>query len=194
MSTKAIVKFPKPSRKAKDRAKVTKSSGKKKGVSNEKDAKYPTTLERLTYCLLAKKLIPEDEVQRNIPDRVLWIEGDLGDWGHPVRDAKLTAQVLDFGHETKRGRQSRGLVLSCPTMLAADEHRRAGVFTKLRASLSLLAKRLGITCWIAIAHDDRHHPHVLSPVTSKCTTCDHFKVHHPGWVFSDGLRGWLARS
>ena len=34
----------------------------------------------------------------------------------------------------------------------------------------------------------------LSPVTSKCTTCDHFKVHHLGWVFSDGLRGWLARS
>ena len=34
----------------------------------------------------------------------------------------------------------------------------------------------------------------LSPVTSKCATCDHFKVHHLGWVFSDGLRGWLARS
>ena len=34
----------------------------------------------------------------------------------------------------------------------------------------------------------------VSPVTSKCTTCDHFKVHHLGWVFSDGLRGWLARS
>jgi|GEM_PF-4515705 len=26
----------------------------------------------------------------------------------------------------------------------------------------------------------------LSPITSKCTTCDHFKVHHFGWVFSDG--------
>jgi hypothetical protein len=23
----------------------------------------------------------------------------------------------------------------------------------------------------------------LSPVTSKCTTCDHFKVHHFGWGF-----------
>jgi hypothetical protein len=33
----------------------------------------------------------------------------------------------------------------------------------------------------------------LSPVTSKCTTCGHFKVHHFGWVFSDGLRGRLAR-
>jgi hypothetical protein len=25
--------------------------------------------------------------------------------------------------------------------------------------------------------------HKLSPITSKCTTCDHFKVHHFGWVF-----------
>jgi hypothetical protein len=33
----------------------------------------------------------------------------------------------------------------------------------------------------------------VSPVTSKCTTCGHFKVHHFGWVFSDGLRGRLAR-
>ena len=34
---------------------------------------------------------------------------------------------------------------------------------------------------------------VLSRITSKCTTCNHFKVHHFGWVFSAGLRGWLAR-
>ena len=34
---------------------------------------------------------------------------------------------------------------------------------------------------------------ILSPITSKCTTCDHFKVHHSGRVFSDGLRAWLAR-
>ena len=160
MNPKAILKFPKRSRNTKGGGKVTKTSEKKKGVSNEKDAKYPSTLERLTYCLLVKKVIPESEVQRNIPDRVLWIEGDLGDWGYPVRDAKLMAQALDFGHETKRGRQSRGLILSCPKVLPADEHLRAGVFKKLRASLSLLAKRLGITCWIAIAHDDRHHPHV----------------------------------
>ena len=31
----------------------------------------------------------------------------------------------------------------------------------------------------------------MSPITSKCTTCDHFKVHHFGWVISAGLRrGW----
>jgi hypothetical protein len=24
---------------------------------------------------------------------------------------------------------------------------------------------------------------ILSPITSKCTTCDHFKVHHFGRVF-----------
>jgi hypothetical protein len=29
----------------------------------------------------------------------------------------------------------------------------------------------------------------LSRITSKCTTCNHFKVHHFGWVFSAGLRG-----
>jgi hypothetical protein len=34
----------------------------------------------------------------------------------------------------------------------------------------------------------------LSPVTSKCTTYGHFKVHHRGWVCSEGLRGTLARS
>jgi len=33
----------------------------------------------------------------------------------------------------------------------------------------------------------------VSRITSKCTTCNHFKVHHFGWVFSAGLRGWLAR-
>jgi hypothetical protein len=33
----------------------------------------------------------------------------------------------------------------------------------------------------------------LSPITSKCTTSNHFKVHHFGWVFSAGLSGWLAR-
>jgi hypothetical protein len=38
------------------------------------------------------------------------------------------------------------------------------------------------------------HTRAVSPVTSKCTTCDHFKVHHRGWVFSDALRGALARS
>jgi hypothetical protein len=37
------------------------------------------------------------------------------------------------------------------------------------------------------------HIHALSRITSKCTTCNHFKVHHFGWVFSAGLRGWLAR-
>jgi hypothetical protein len=30
---------------------------------------------------------------------------------------------------------------------------------------------------------------LLSPITSKCTTCDHFKVHHFGWGISGGLRG-----
>jgi hypothetical protein len=34
---------------------------------------------------------------------------------------------------------------------------------------------------------------IVSRITSKCTTCNHFKVHHFGWVFSAGLRGWLAR-
>ena len=29
----------------------------------------------------------------------------------------------------------------------------------------------------------------VSRITSKCTTCNHFKVHHFGWVFSAGLRG-----
>jgi hypothetical protein len=29
----------------------------------------------------------------------------------------------------------------------------------------------------------------VSPITSKCTTCDHFKVHHFGWGISGGLRG-----
>ena len=31
--------------------------------------------------------------------------------------------------------------------------------------------------------------HLMSPVTSKCTTCGHFKVHHPGrgWFSSFGL-------
>ena len=33
----------------------------------------------------------------------------------------------------------------------------------------------------------------VSPITSKCTGSNHFKVHHFGWVFSAGLRGWLAR-
>jgi hypothetical protein len=33
----------------------------------------------------------------------------------------------------------------------------------------------------------------LSPITSKCTTSNHFKVHHFGWVFFAGLSGWLAR-
>ena len=36
--------------------------------------------------------------------------------------------------------------------------------------------------------------HFVSPITSKCTTCDHFKVHHFGWGFSDGWSGCLARS
>jgi hypothetical protein len=26
-------------------------------------------------------------------------------------------------------------------------------------------------------------PGFVSPITSKCTTCDHFKVHHFGWGF-----------
>ena len=26
----------------------------------------------------------------------------------------------------------------------------------------------------------------MSPVTSKCTTCGHFKVHHFGWAFCEG--------
>ena len=34
---------------------------------------------------------------------------------------------------------------------------------------------------------------IVSPITSKCTTCNHFKVHHFGWVFSAGLSWWLAR-
>ena len=31
----------------------------------------------------------------------------------------------------------------------------------------------------------------LSAITSKCTSCDHFKVHHFGWGFCGGWRcGW----
>jgi UDP-galactopyranose mutase len=30
---------------------------------------------------------------------------------------------------------------------------------------------------------------ILSPITSKCTTCDHFKVHHFGWGVCGGWRG-----
>jgi hypothetical protein len=46
--------------------------------------------------------------------------------------------------------------------------------------------------------DDRDYANIvniflMSRITSKCTTCNHFKVHHFGWVFSAGLRGWLAR-
>ncbi|MEI6607344.1 MAG: hypothetical protein WCP35_18685 [Verrucomicrobiota bacterium] len=151
MNPKAIIKFPKRS---------CKKAGPKAEVSKEKDAKYPSTLERLTYCFLPKKEIPEDEVQRDIPDRVLWIEGELGDLGYPVRDAALMAEALDFGHGSKLGRKTRGLILSAEPVSPEDEHLRAGIFQRLRDSLVLLAERLGITHWIAIAHDDKPHPHV----------------------------------
>lgn len=151
MNPKAIVKFPKRSRKEKNA---------KSGVRNEKDSRYPTTLERLTYCLLEKKGDPSDKVEREIADRVLWIEGELGDLGCPIRDAKLMAQALDFGHENYRGRHTRGLVLSCEEVAPENEHLRAGIFQSIRDSLVALADRLGVTRWLAIAHDDKSHPHV----------------------------------
>jgi hypothetical protein len=33
-----------------------------------------------------------------------------------------------------------------------------------------------------VEHHDFAIGDALSPITSKCTTCDHFKVHHPGRV------------
>lgn len=151
MTPKAILKFPKRS---------TKKWSATPGVSKEKDSKYPTTVERLTYCFLEKKELAEDKIERDVPDRVLWIEGELGGLGFPMRDAKLMAQALDFGHDTYRGRQTRGLILSCEEVLPENEHLRAGIFQSIRDSLIALAERLGVTRWLAIAHDDRHHPHV----------------------------------
>jgi len=141
MSPKAIIKFP-------------------KRVKKEKDSKYPSTLDRLTYCFLEKKDGPESKVERDIPDRVLWIEGELGDLGFPVRDAASMAQAIDFGHGSKKGRKSRGLVLSCRELSPEEEHLRAGIFQSMRDSLVALAERLGTNRWLAIAHDDKFHPHI----------------------------------
>jgi hypothetical protein len=45
-----------------------------------------------------------------------------------------------------------------------------------------------LTCIANLSNDEVFTPpelanRMLSPITSKCTTCDHFKVHHFGRVF-----------
>lgn len=145
MKPKAILKFPK---------------SKSKKVSKEKDSKYPTTLERLTYCFLPKKDIPTSEIERDVSDRVLWIEGELGDLGSPTRDPVTMSMALDYGHDSYRGRKTRGLVISSKELSDSDGESRLVAFDSMRASLPQLASELGVTRWIAVAHDDKFHPHV----------------------------------
>ena len=54
---------------------------------------------------------------------------------------------------------------------------------RMRAAtyIAVLPSVLGGSCLTALD--------LVSPITSKCTTCDHFKVHHFGWGISGGLRG-----
>jgi hypothetical protein len=151
MKPKAILRFPKRSKNSKSKSGL---------IQKEKDVKYPSTLERLTYCFLPKKDVPQSEIERDIPDRVFWIEGELGDMGFPVRDAETMARALDFGHEHHIGRKTRGLVISSEELVDADDETRKSVFESIRVSLPFLAVELGVSRWIAVAHDDKFHPHV----------------------------------
>ena len=52
------------------------------------------------------------------------------------------------------------------------------------ASMQIFVKTLtGRTITLDVDSSDSIENVKLSPITSKCTTCDHFKVHHFGRVF-----------
>jgi hypothetical protein len=95
---------------------------------------------------------------RPVDDRVLWVTGDLGGFGFPVRDARLMAEALECGHEHFSGRRTRHLIVSCAAGL--PEVKRADAFVSLFASAPLLAKAIGATRWVAAAHDDTDCPHI----------------------------------
>ncbi len=113
-----------------------------------------STYLRLQYIFLAVKTSAE----RVVDDRVLWVIGELAECGCPVRDARLMAEALECGHEHLSGRRSRHLILSCEANLGEGE--RSVAFGRLNASAPLLAKALGAIRWIAVAHDDKDHPHI----------------------------------
>jgi hypothetical protein len=113
-----------------------------------------STYHRLEYVFLAVK----PGAERVVDDRVLWVIGELAECGYPVRDARLMAEALECGHEHLLGRRSRHLILSCQANLGDQE--RAIAFASLKASAPDLAKALGVTRWIAAAHDDKDHPHM----------------------------------
>jgi len=113
-----------------------------------------STYSRCEYIFLAVKAGAE----RVVDDRVLWVIGELGGFGYPARDARLMAEALECGHEHLAGRNSRHLVLSCEANLREDQ--RTVAFARLKASAPLLARALGAIRWIAVAHDDKDHPHI----------------------------------
>ncbi len=113
-----------------------------------------STLKRLMYIFMSQK----PGAARDVDDRVLWVTGDLGGFGFPLRDARLMAEALECGHEHFEGRRSRHLILSCAAGLPAVK--RAEAFDRLYASAPLLAKAIGATRWMAAAHDDTDSPHL----------------------------------
>jgi len=112
-----------------------------------------STLKRLMYIFMPQK----PNAARLVDDRVLWVTGDLGGYGFPLRDARLMADALECGHEHFLGRRSRHLIVSCAAGLPAVK--RAEAFEGLFASAPLLAKAIGATRWLAAAHDDTDCPH-----------------------------------
>jgi hypothetical protein len=112
-----------------------------------------STLKRLMYIFMPKK----PGAARDVDDRVLWVAGDLGGFGFPLRDARLMAEALECGHEHFPGRRTRHLIVSCAAGL--PEVKRAEAFGRLYDSAPLLAKAIGADRWMAAAHDDTDCPH-----------------------------------
>ncbi len=112
-----------------------------------------STFKRLMYIFMPQK----PGAVRPVDDRVLWVAGDLGGYGYPVRDARLMAEALECGHEHFSGRRTRHLIVSCAAGL--PEVQRAEAFGRLYNSASLLAKAIGADRWMAAAHDDTDCPH-----------------------------------
>ena len=112
-----------------------------------------STHKRLAYIFMRQK----PGAARFVDDRVLWVTGDLGGYGFPLRDAPLMAEALECGHEHFQGRRTRHLIVSCAAGLPPVK--RADAFVSLFASAPLLAKAIGATRWVAAAHDDTDCPH-----------------------------------